>query len=98
MKRMMRFIGFDVHKEFISVAVADEGRGEVESRGEIANTPSAVKKLAEKLSRDGHDLCFVYEAGCFGFVLYRQLTKLGHSCVVAAPSLIPLLLGSDQAK
>jgi len=89
MKEMIRFIGLDVHKEFISVAVADEGRGEVESRGEIANSSSAVKKLAAKLSRDGHELCFVYEAGCFGFVLYRQLTKLGHSCVVAAPGLIP---------
>jgi transposase len=89
MKEMIRFIGLDVHKDFISVAVADEGRGEVESRGEIANTPSAIKTLAKKLSRDGHDLCFVYEAGCFGFVIYRQLTMLGHSCVVAAPSLIP---------
>lgn len=97
MKRMIRFIGLDVHKDFISVAVANEGRGEVESHGEIANTPSAVGKLARQLSRDGHDLCFVYEAGCFGFVLYRQLTRLGHSCVVAAPSLIPRKPG-DRVK
>ncbi len=77
MKEIIRFIRLDVHKDFISVSVADESRGEVESRGEIANTSSAVKKLAEKLSLDGHNLCFVYEAGCFGFVLYRQLTQLG---------------------
>jgi len=37
MKRMIRFIGLDVHKDFISVA--DEGRNEVESRGEIVNSP-----------------------------------------------------------
>jgi len=97
MKEMIRFIGLDVHKDFISVAVAEEGRGEVESYGEIVNTPVAVSKLARKLSRNGHDLCFVYEAGCFGFVLYRQLTKLGHSCVVAAPSLIPRKPG-DRVK
>jgi len=34
MKRMIRFIGLDVHKDFIFVAVANEGRGEVESYGE----------------------------------------------------------------
>jgi transposase len=89
MQEIIRFIGLDVHKDFIFVAIADEGRGEVTSCGEVANTPSAVSKLARKLSRHGCDLCFVYEAGCFGFVLYRQLTKMGHSCVVAAPSLVP---------
>jgi len=89
MQATIRFIGLDVHKAFISVAIADEGRGDVTSYGDIANTPAAVSKLARKLSRQSLDLCFVYEAGCFGFVLYRHLTKMGHSCVVAAPSLIP---------
>jgi len=97
MKEMIRFIGLDVHKDFISVAIADDDRGEVTSHGEIANTSAAVSKLAKKLSRNGCDLCFVYEAGCFGFVLYRQLTKMGHSCVVAAPSLIPRKPG-DRVK
>jgi len=97
MKEMIRFIGLDVHKEFISVAIADEGRGEVVSYGEIANTAAAISKLVKKLSRDGCELCFVYEAGCFGFVIYRQLSKQGHSCVVAAPSLIPRKPG-DRVK
>jgi len=44
-----RFIGLDVHKDFISVAIADEGRGEVESYGEIVNTAVAVSKLARHL-------------------------------------------------
>jgi transposase len=97
MKEMIRFIGLDVHKEFISVAIADEGFGNVVSYGEIANTTAAISKLAKKLSREGCDLCFVYEAGCFGFVICRQLAKLGHSCIVAAPSLIPRKPG-DRVK
>jgi len=35
MKEMIRFIGLDVHKDFISVAIADEARGEVTSYGEV---------------------------------------------------------------
>jgi len=98
MERNIRFIGLDVHKELISVAIAEDNRGCVSSFGEVHNTPSSISKLATKLeSKDEYDLCFVYEAGCFGFSLYRQLTALGHSCVVAAPSLIPRKPG-DRVK
>ncbi len=97
MKGRIRFIGLDVHKDFITVAVADERCGEANSFGEISNTSAAVSKLARRLGREGHNLCFVYEAGCFGFGLYRQLTALGHTCVVAAPSLIPRKPG-DRVK
>lgn len=97
MKGKIRFIGLDVHKDFITVAIADEGRSEAVSFGEIANTSAAISKLAKGLGGEGHDLYFVYEAGSFGFGLYRQLTALGHSCVVAAPSLIPRKPG-DRVK
>ena len=97
MKEMIRFIALDVHKDFITVAMADEGRGDVESYGEIVNTPVTVNKLTRKLSPDAHDLCFVYAADCFAFILYLQLTKLRHSCVVAAPSRIPRKPG-ERAK
>jgi len=97
MERKIRFIGLDVHKESVSVAIADEGRGAAESYGAIANRSAEVSKLAKKLNRNGCDLCFIYEAGCFGFGLHRQLTALGHTCVVAAPSLIPRKPG-DRVK
>jgi len=94
----IRFIGLDVHKELISVAIAEDNRGVVSSFGEIPNTPASISKLAKKLeNKEKYDLCFVYEAGCFGFSLYRQLTALGHNCVVAAPSLIPKKPG-DRVK
>jgi len=41
------FVGLDVHKETIAVALAEGGqRGEVREYGEITNTPAAVKTRA----------------------------------------------------
>ena len=72
------------------MALAEAGkRSEVREYGKIANTPAAVKALAAKLARDGHELRFCYEAGPCGYGIQRQLTALGHDCIVVAPSLIP---------
>ncbi len=54
----------------------------------IANRPSALKKYFAALVADA-EVYATYEAGCFGFDLYRQLNALGVSVVVAAPGLIP---------
>jgi hypothetical protein len=40
---------------------------------------------------------FCYEAGPTGYVLYWQLTQLGVSCEVIAPSLVPVKVG-DRVK
>jgi len=89
--RYPAYIGLDVHKETIAVAVARAGREEPEFRGEIANKPKKVARLVERLSQEfnGEVLLFCYEAGPCGYVLYRQLLELGHDCQVVAPSLIP---------
>ena len=85
------YIGLDVHKDTIVVAVARAGRAAPELRDEIANKPKAVAKLVERLNRefDGEVLLLCYEAGPCGYGLYRQLLALGHDCQVVAPSLIP---------
>ena len=42
-------------------------------------------------------MAFCYEAGPCGYGLYRQITALGHECVVVAPSLVPTRPG-DRVK
>lgn len=95
MKNSIRYVGLDVHKDLIAVAVCEED-GSVTSLGNIANEPEAVAKLMRKLgSVDKLRVC--YEAGPCGYVLYWQLCKLGIDCIVVAPSLIPQKPG-DRVK
>jgi transposase len=57
-----RCVGLDIHKERISVAVAEGARsGALEYLGEIANDPGAISKLCNRLGRPGQALAFCYE-------------------------------------
>jgi transposase len=85
------FVGLDVHKQTIAVAVAEPGRCPAIYRSEIRNTKSSVLKMIQGLEKEYKDyhLLFCYEAGPTGYVLYRFLTEKGYECVVVAPSLLP---------
>jgi transposase len=89
------FIGLDVHKETIAIAVALPGREKPEYRGEIAHKPQSVQRWLDRLNKEfgGAVLLFCYEAGPCGYGLYRQLVDAGHDCEVVAPSLIPRKAG-----
>ena len=61
------FVGFDVHKTTISVAVATGVCGrEVRCWGSISNRTDHVAKLVEKLAVKARHLHFCYEAGPCG--------------------------------
>jgi len=65
------YIGLDVHKDGILVAVAEDGRrGEVREYGRIANTPAALRRLTSKLGQEG-ELRFCYEDGVIPARRYR---------------------------
>src|SRR3712207_3284173 len=96
MEQDTKFVGLDVHKATIAVAVADGAGCEPRTLGTIPNQPEAVARLVRKLAPAGRLRC-CYEAGPCGYGLQRQLTQLGASCVVVAPSLVPTRPG-DRVK
>jgi transposase len=87
-----RYVGLDVHKASISVAVAGP-YGEPEDHGVIANDPDSVRRLLRRLGDGGHPLAVAYEAGPTGYTLHRQVRAMGIDCIVVAPSLIPVRPG-----
>ena len=90
MKINILYVGLDVHKNTIDVAMADgEDKNQVRSYGKINNTPDALDKLLKKLQSGKSEIFVVYEAGPCGYQIHRHLTSKGISCSVAAPSLIP---------
>ena len=94
----VKFIGLDVHKKTITIAIADSGRqNKPRVYGAIANDLDAVDKFCRKMVSTASRLYFVYEAGPCGYGLYRHLTAKGFDCMVAAPSLIPKKSG-DRVK
>ena len=96
MEVMVRWVGLDVHKETIAIAVAD-GHG---SRPEnVATIPNETRRLLKRLKKLGGPgrVRVCYEAGPTGFELYRQLCEQGYKCIVVAPSLVPRRSG-DRIK
>ena len=80
------------------VAVAESGRGgELRQVGVFENRPEILSRMVARLGKNGRRLSFCYEAGPCGYGLHRFLTGCGHSCVVVAPSLIPMKAG-DRVK
>jgi transposase len=94
--RQIRYIGLDVHKSTIAVAIAEEGDAPT-SYGSIPNDASAIRTVMTRLGHPQVELRVAYEAGPTGYALHRQLAKLGIDCLVAAPSLIPKRSG-DKVK
>jgi transposase len=89
------YLGLDVHKDTISVAILapDCDGPEVER---ISHDEASVRRLVGRLG-DPRWLRACYEAGPTGYDLARLLASIGVRCEVIAPSLIPKAPG-DRVK
>ena len=90
MEQSTRFIGMDVHKDTIVVAVTATGEvGKATAYGTFPNTAAALEKLVRRLRQAGTGpLKCCYEAGPCGYGVHRTLTRLGEDCMVVAPVLV----------
>jgi transposase len=87
MKKHITFVGLDVHKNSINVALADgERNGDVRYYGAIGGTFDDLDRVIKKLASPSRELHFVYEAGPCGYDIFRSLTDKGYACAVASPS------------
>ncbi len=87
MKKYITFVGLDVHKDSINVALADGDRnGDVRYYGAIGGTLDDLNRVVKKLASTSGELHFVYEAGPCGYDIFRSLTDKGYACAVASPS------------
>ena len=86
--RSIIYLGMDVHKESITIAVLP-ATAKVPTRVErLPNDLAKLKRFVDRLAKDG-ELRICYEASGAGYVLHRAFTEWGYSCDVIAPSLIP---------
>ena len=88
-------LGLDVHRDTISVGILVPGE-EAPAVDKIAHDEASVRRLVGRLG-DPRRLRACYEAGPTGFELARLLHRMGVSCQVIAPSLIPKAPG-DRVK
>lgn len=89
------FVGMDVHKDSIDIAIADSKEARLFGRvgGEAATLDRAIRRLRSVHRKP----VFVYEAGPCGFWIYRRLRAQGLACLVVSPSMTPRRAG-DRLK
>ena len=87
-KSKVSYVGLDVHKDSIVIAVACSGRGSAREVGTIGSDWLSLRKQLRRLGAP-ESLKLCYEAGPTGFELHRRLVEAGYDNQVVAPSLIP---------
>ncbi len=90
--RPIIYLGMDVHKDSITIAVLPEGAKTPTRLEKLVNELPKLKQWIERVARDG-EIQACYEASGAGYVLHRALRDWGSACDVIAPSRIPKRAG-----
>ncbi len=95
MSRSIIYLGLDVHKDSITVAVLPAGAPAPTRLERLPNDLAKLRRFCERLAAQG-DLRACYEASGAGYVLHRAMREWGYPCDVIAPSLIPAKPGQQR--
>jgi transposase len=95
MKSTTLFVGMDVHKDSVSIAVVGEQQP-LRVTVTLPNEPGRLRQHFGRLRKEG-ELRACYEAGSCGYEIQRLLASMGIACEVVAPGLIPVRTG-DRVK
>ncbi len=90
-----QWIVFDVHKNSLVAGVLPASGGTPQA-SRLENTERAIRRFIDRAG-DPSTLAVAYEAGPCGYELFRLLARIGVSCDVIAPSLVPVRAG-DRVK
>jgi len=82
------YVALDDSKRKIVAGILRPDATQPELR-ELPNDSQHVRRLFERLKREGPPVAACYEAGVSGYDLYRQITALSVACDVIAPALTP---------
>lgn len=93
--RSMIYLGMDVHKDSITIAVLPASAKTPTRLERLPNDLPKLKRWLERVAREG-ELHACYEASGAGYVLHRALQAWGYACAVIAPSLIPKRAGVQR--
>lgn len=89
------YVGMDVHKDLVVVAVLPEDAQEPTLEKRLPNDERKLRRFFARVARDG-EVRACYEASGAGYVLHRALKAWGHHCDVVASSLIPRRPGDHR--
>jgi transposase len=89
------YLGMDVHKDSITIAVLPTGAKSPDRVDRIPNDLAKLRKFLQREATRG-DLRCCYEASGAGFVIHRALRDWGYVSDVIAPSLIPTRPGVQR--
>ena len=95
MQRFNFWVGMDVHKDSITIAVFRNHEPEPHRVDRLPNDDRKLRRYLARLEAEG-EVRACYEASGAGYVLQRALVDWGIPCELAAPSLIPRRPGEHR--
>ncbi len=78
------YLGMDVHKESITIAVLPGGAKTPTRLDRLPNDLPKLKKWLDRIARDG-EIRACYEASGASYVIHRAMKEWGYECEVIAP-------------